>query len=680
MKNFLIILFFSFLLLAESLFSDTKLDSLFAKLNETQNNPHLLFDIANEYYKKNNLNKSIEYFDKAASAAFKINDFLLFIRAKHNVAQIKLETGNEKKLLKDFQSTYKFVKNDKKLNAYYFFYLANLYFTMGDFKTAKKFYKKSKRYFEDLKLYNKQYFSCLLDLSQVYSYLGEKNKAISIHFKALEKAEPLKNFDILYDIKLSLANEYFDAEIKDKAMNIYYEILSDKKYHLSLKQKGYLYYILGSIISKTNKTLAKEYLKKAIKIYRQEKDYFSLLDTYNSLAIIYADEKKYNQAQEYYLKALQLAKKLNNEYGISLLYNNLGEIYREQKNYDKAMDYYLKALELYKPEYYDDNLAAVIYLNIATVNYNKKAYKQAFENLKKIKTLNKNVINRSTFKDIYQLYSELYEKSKNYKRSLEYLKKYLELEKSINTQTSEENINKLQLKIETLHMEEELKILKKDKKIKELQIQQAKLKNRYYIIITLLLFLGVVFLGYSYIITKKSNLQIKDMNKKLDELSRIDPLTKLSNRRDILEKIEYEVIRAKRNKKPISFLLCDLDHFKKINDKYGHDCGDEVLKKVAETFTSTLRQQDLISRWGGEEFLIVLLETDRKNSYDVAEKVRKNIENLKIKCLDKAIKITITIGISEYEEDTNIDDIIKRADMALYIGKSRGRNCSVQIL
>ena len=358
----------------------------------------------------------------------------------------------------------------------------------------------------------------------------------------------------------------------------------------------------------------------------------------------------------------------------------MGEIYREQKNYDKAMDYYLKALELYKPEYYDDNLAAVIYLNIATVNYNKKAYKQAFENLKKIKTLNKNVINRSTFKDIYQLYSELYEKSKNYKRSLEYLKKYLELEKSINTQTSEENINKLQLKIETLHMEEELKILKKDKKIKELQIQQAKLKNRYYIIITLLLFLGVVFLGYSYIITKKSNLQIKDMNKKLDELSRIDPLTKLSNRRDILEKIEYEVIRAKRNKKPISFLLCDLDHFKKINDKYGHDCGDEVLKKVAETFTSTLRQQDLISRWGGEEFLIVLLETDRKNSYDVAEKVRKNIENLKIKCLDKAIKITITIGISEYEEDTNIDDIIKRADMALYIGKSRSRNCSVQIL
>ena len=170
------------------------------------------------------------------------------------------------------------------------------------------------------------------------------------------------------------------------------------------------------------------------------------------------------------------------------------------------------------------------------------------------------------------------------------------------------------------------------------------------------------------------------MNKKLDELSRIDPLTKLSNRRDILEKIEYEVIRAKRNKKPISFLLCDLDHFKKINDKYGHDCGDEVLKKVAETFTSTLRQQDLISRWGGEEFLIVLLETDRKNSYDVAEKVRKNIENLKIKCLDKAIKITITIGISEYEEDTNIDDIIKRADMALYIGKSRSRNCSVQIL
>ena len=200
------------------------------------------------------------------------------------------------------------------------------------------------------------------------------------------------------------------------------------------------------------------------------------------------------------------------------------------------------------------------------------------------------------------------------------------------------------------------------------------------IIIGIFLLLGIIFLSYAVYAVKKTHKKTKLLNKKLDLLSRKDPLTKLSNRRDILEKIEYEMIRCQRNNIPLSFILCDIDYFKKINDTYGHDAGDFVLKKLAEIFQTTLRKQDMVARWGGEEFLIVLPDTIRSNAYNVAEKLRKKIEETTFQFNDTIIRLTMTFGISQLEADLTVDQIIKRADMALYIGKKRGRNCSVQLI
>ncbi len=159
-------------------------------------------------------------------------------------------------------------------------------------------------------------------------------------------------------------------------------------------------------------------------------------------------------------------------------------------------------------------------------------------------------------------------------------------------------------------------------------------------------------------------------------MARTDYLTGLTNRRGMLRKIKEEKVRYKRSKKPFSLILLDIDDFKKINDKYGHDQGDLVLKKIAETLKNSVREQDTVCRWGGEEFLIFLPETTIEGAKTLADKLRKKVEELEIKLLNKkSIHLTVTLGISVFDDpDKEIESILKEIDLALYKGKEEGKN------
>ena len=157
-------------------------------------------------------------------------------------------------------------------------------------------------------------------------------------------------------------------------------------------------------------------------------------------------------------------------------------------------------------------------------------------------------------------------------------------------------------------------------------------------------------------------------------ISRTDELIQLPNRRDIREKISYEISRFDRSKRKFSFLFVDIDKFKDINDHYGHICGDLVLKTVAETMKKSLRKQDIVSRWGGEEFLTLLPETPLGGAKLVAERLRKKIEETKISFANQSLHVTVTVGVAEYDERLGMDHSINLADRALYEGKQTGRN------
>ena len=159
---------------------------------------------------------------------------------------------------------------------------------------------------------------------------------------------------------------------------------------------------------------------------------------------------------------------------------------------------------------------------------------------------------------------------------------------------------------------------------------------------------------------------------KYEQLASIDPLTKITNRRKFDELAQYEFDKAKRYNRPLSFIIFDIDDFKKINDKYGHQMGDKVLIEVANTVKNSIRKTDIFARFGGEEFVILAPETDIIGGKQLAEKIRKIIEEIS---LNPVSKITASFGVTEIKDsDNNIDDLYRRADKALYQAKEKGKN------
>ncbi len=161
----------------------------------------------------------------------------------------------------------------------------------------------------------------------------------------------------------------------------------------------------------------------------------------------------------------------------------------------------------------------------------------------------------------------------------------------------------------------------------------------------------------------------------VQSLALTDPLTGLQNRRSTFEVGGIEFSRAQRMKRPFSCMMLDLDHFKKINDQFGHPSGDQILQDFAARCLNSVRDGDLVGRYGGEEIIILLPETDRELAMRVAERLASAVSEKPFKTLENEIFVTVSIGVSEMDKNTpHLETLIARADQALYIAKHKGRN------
>ena len=165
--------------------------------------------------------------------------------------------------------------------------------------------------------------------------------------------------------------------------------------------------------------------------------------------------------------------------------------------------------------------------------------------------------------------------------------------------------------------------------------------------------------------------ELKDKNLALEEMVKIDGLTNLYNHKYVVERLDEEIKRAQRYNKKISIIMLDIDNFKLINDDYGHQFGDTVLKKISEELKCTIRTIDIVGRYGGEEFIVILPETDLQSAVKLAERLRIKISNIKFK--EKNVRVTISGGVAELEKET-VFELIGKSDILLYKAKENGRN------
>jgi len=333
-----------------------------------------------------------------------------------------------------------------------------------------------------------------------------------------------------------------------------------------------------------------------------------------------------------------------------LLYKLSAQLY--YSDCEKSIEYGLSALE--QANLIDDtNLKLIAYYNLATAYAICGSYKEA-----------------GTYLNLF----------KNKLRANNLL--YSEFIQSNQISDEETKFHIMQTQLDEILRKEEINHLAFTNK--DLLIANQRNIQRYYLIILGLIILFTLIIYRQWQQVKKTNIRLNETvqelnsaNFKLEQIARTDPLTKLSNRRDMLEKTDQEKRRFGRNGKPFVVILADIDGFKGINDKFGHEAGDFVLQSISHLMQSSIRKQDIVGRWGGEEFLFILPETDLDGGYLLAEKIRKNTAFAPFHYQSEIIFITITLGVSVYNKLTSVDECIRRSDKALYEGKKRGKNCVV---
>lgn len=182
-------------------------------------------------------------------------------------------------------------------------------------------------------------------------------------------------------------------------------------------------------------------------------------------------------------------------------------------------------------------------------------------------------------------------------------------------------------------------------------------------------FIAIGLLGYGL---RTSSMRAEA---EMEKLAITDSMTGLYNRRKMFEMMQLEQTRLRRSGKSFVLVITDIDLFKTINDRFGHDCGDMVLREVSGLMRETLRRQDMLARWGGEEFVLLLPETDLAGARKVIEVLRQVISDHQFCYLEKPFTLTMTFGMELFDGTQSIEAVLKQADQLLYKGKESGRNC-----
>jgi len=166
----------------------------------------------------------------------------------------------------------------------------------------------------------------------------------------------------------------------------------------------------------------------------------------------------------------------------------------------------------------------------------------------------------------------------------------------------------------------------------------------------------------------------KDLSRRVDQIAHQDQLTKLPNRHDMEQRLEKKYQQYRLVNQPFSILLADLDNFKFINDRYGHDVGDEVLHAIGVLLSEPLRGEDVVARWGGNEFMVLLPTANSEAAVNIAERLRAQAGKLATEAQGDQLRISLSVGVASIDKCTGIDDLISTAENGLYQAKHMGRD------
>lgn len=415
--------------------------------------------------------------------------------------------------------------------------------------------------------------------------------------------------------------------------------------------------------------LAGQYYRKLIALDERSGDEQALSVSYFNLGHVVASQQQFDTARGLFEQALQLSHKLGDVSGEAYANKALGVNAQASGDMPLAQSLLMKAREQFKG-LHDERQQAAVLRNLGDVTLELQQpgqaiawYQQALPTLLDMRLTT--AIIRT-----YRGLSLAYEQQRDFESALKMQHIYTDLLQTVFAQQNNASAQRLREELGLRHYMDSNSKLEQLSASQQRALQQKQTMMTLELLVLLLSVLLAALFGFMLWRGARTT-------RLLHNLATTDELTGVFNRRAIMDSGRQEWLRAKRYSQPASCLVFDIDHFKSINDSFGHGVGDEVLKAITATLSDMLRQTDTLGRIGGEEFLLIAGNTDLAQAQSLAERMRQRVANLELAGLDER-RVTISVGLAAYQLNLGFEQTVQLADKALYHAKRSGRNrCSV---
>lgn len=379
---------------------------------------------------------------------------------------------------------------------------------------------------------------------------------------------------------------------------------------------------------------------------------------------------------------LQWAQKIKDTNYEATFKNNIGDIYLRQRKLDSAKELFEQTLTFGKSV--DDKATiALATFNLGYIQVLQGNYDQGIVIMQDVVQTLKSSMSLTELLGFLIEIADAHHFAEKYQAEAKVLREYNQLSSDLFQSEREKQLNQLQEEFSAKEKTKEIQVLTQKNQLNEVKIERQNLQQIVILLVAIVVVLASCLLFLLYRKVQQSNLKLKEANDKLAYQSLRDPLTGLYNRRSLLEHMErreHAERRSPTQELTDGFILLDIDFFKHINDHYGHAAGDVVLVEIARRLTELTRTEDMVWRWGGEEFLILLRRVDISTLANFTKRILDSIGNSSITFDQQHIQVTASAGFLTYPIDGLDEELLtwpkalQLADMALYLGKVHGRN------
>ncbi len=475
-----------------------------------------------------------------------------------------------------------------------------------------------------------------------------------------------------------LANYSAALETSLEALRIFEQLNDEQGCAETQTAVGIACYFLGDLERSLKHALT------ALKLYEKLNDDTKVASALNNIGTIYDLLKDYDQALKYYQACLETLNSSDKSYGRAMTLNNIGLVYKNLGEAELALDYFEQGLkfsqdsgvlrgvavalgvsgEIYaKQGKFDLGVGRILeslehFRSIGDLKYQADAlislgqlytaqgHSSAFDYLKEALAAAEQAGAKISIYEAHEALADAYKQAGDFAAALEHFEHFHKLEREVFNEYSDKKLKGLQISFQLEQAEKEREIYR----LKHIELEKA------------------------FDELQDLHQQLEAQSRRLEQQNKEDALTGLYNRRYLDERLSEEFRRARRYNHPLSVAICDIDFFKRINDKLSHAIGDETLKTVARIMKQNCREVDIIARYGGEEFVLAFLETPLEQAATACENIRHKIETYPWQEIHPDLKVTISIGLSNDLSLPHHEQLLTLADTKLYEAKHNGKN------